>query len=271
MLKIGDFSRLARVSVKALRYYDEIGLLKPVSVDQFSGYRYYSAAQLPRLNRILLLKELGLSLEEVALLAAEELPRDKITSLLEGKRAELRQRLDEDRGRLVQLDQLMKAIIREGNMPAYDITLKKLEQQNIASVRGVVRNYSDQSGLYGELFGYIGRFPGKMAGPPLTFYHDPEYKEQDVDIEVAVPLRSDVPPSGRVKISRLPACEAACTIHKGPFDNVGEAYRALMAWIETNKYQVAGPAREVYFQGPGPGIDPASYVTEVQIPVEKSK
>ncbi|MBN1862314.1 MAG: MerR family transcriptional regulator, partial [Dehalococcoidales bacterium] len=93
MLKIGDFSRLSRVTVKALRYYDEIGLLKPVSVDRFTGYRYYSAEQLPRLNRIIVLKNLGLSLEEVSQLLNDDLTAEHIRQLLHVKQAEIRQRL----------------------------------------------------------------------------------------------------------------------------------------------------------------------------------
>lgn len=98
MLKIGDFSRLSRVTVKALRYYDEIGLLKPVKVDRFSGYRYYSVDQLPRLNRIVVLKNLGLSLEEVSQLVNNDLPAEHIRQLLQVKQAEIRQRLQDEQG-----------------------------------------------------------------------------------------------------------------------------------------------------------------------------
>ncbi|MEW6143010.1 MAG: MerR family transcriptional regulator [Chloroflexota bacterium] len=272
MLKIGDFSRLSRVSVKALRYYDEIGLLKPVSVDQFSGYRYYSAEQLPRLNRILVLKELGLSLEEVAVLAAEDLPQARITELLQAKQTELRQRLNEDHSRLAQLEQLLNAIAKEGTMPAYDITLKKLDAQKVACVRAIIPTYSDIPKLFDELFGQIGRFQSKFAGAPVALYHDLEFKERDADVEIAMPIRGDITVTGRLKMHELPAvASAACTIHKGSFDQVGDAYKALMSWIEANRYQMAGPAREVYLQGPGPGVDPSSYVTEIQLPVEKAK
>jgi len=272
MLKIGDFSRLSRVSVKALRYYDEIGLLKPVSVDQFSGYRYYSAEQLPRLNRILILKEMGLSLEEVAVLAAEDMPQSKITELLKAKQAELSQRLNDDRSRLAQLEQLLDTITKEGTMPAYSVTIKKLEAQKVASVRSIIPTYSDVTKLFGELFSQIGRFQSNFAGAPVGIYHDTEFKERDTDVEIAMPIRGDITVTGRLKVRELPAiASAACTIHKGSFDQVGDAYKALMSWIEANRYQMAGPAREVYLQGPGPGVDPSSYVTEIQLPVEKAK
>jgi len=95
VFKIGDFSRLSLVSVKALRYYDELGLLKPARVDEFTGYRYYSASQLTRLNRILAMKDMGLSLEQIALLLDKELTPDQIRGMLRLKQVELRQQLEE--------------------------------------------------------------------------------------------------------------------------------------------------------------------------------
>lgn len=185
VLKIGDFSRLTFVSVKTLRYYDELGLLRPVRVDEFTGYRYYSADQLPRLNRILALKDLGLSLEEV----------------------------------------------------------KKL----------------------GQLMGRV-----RFLGPPMGIYHDPEFREQDVNVEVAIPIEGDVPGGGPVKARVLEAADAACLVHKGSYETIGEAYNAAMAWLEPNGYRIAGPVREVYLNGPGDTQDPAQYVTEIQAPVEKA-
>ncbi len=100
MFKIGDFSKLSQVSVKALRYYDELGLLKPVEVDRFTGYRYYSADQLPRLNRILALKDLGLTLDEIGALLDDELPAAQIRGMLRLKQVEARERVEEERARL---------------------------------------------------------------------------------------------------------------------------------------------------------------------------
>ncbi|MCK4450116.1 MAG: MerR family transcriptional regulator, partial [Anaerolineae bacterium] len=100
MFKIGDFSRISQVSVKTLRYYDEIGLLKPAHVDRFIGYRYYSVDQLGRLHRILALKGLGLSLEQVTRLLDDHLTSEQIRGMLRMKRAEMQQRVEEERERL---------------------------------------------------------------------------------------------------------------------------------------------------------------------------
>jgi effector-binding domain-containing protein len=270
MLKIGDFSRLSRVSVKALRYYDEIGLLKPVEVDRFTGYRYYSAEQLPRLNRIAALKDLGLSLVEVSQLLDEDLPADRIAAILRGKQAELERQLQDSQRQLARLEEWLKTVEKEVKMPAYEVVIKKVDRQTVVSVRGVIPTYGDVGQLFGEVFGYLGSQGINPIGPPLAIYHDGEYREKDVDVEVAVPVAGKVPGNKRVKSNELPAVtQMACVIHRGGYDSISQAYNAVMAWIDKNGYRITDHDREVYLQGPGQG-EPASYVTEVQLPVEKA-
>ena len=271
MLKIGDFPKLSRVSVKALRYYDEIGLLRPASVDRFTGYRYYSVNQLPRLNRVVVLKNLGLSLDEVAQLLTDNLSADQIRRLLRVKQAEIQQRVCEEQERLLRVEEWLRRIEMEDMMPAYEVVIKKANPQMVASVRDVIPTYGDIGQLYGEIFSHIGKHGITPMGPPMAIYHDAEYRERDVDVEAAVPVGGSVPDAGRVSLRELPAVEQmACAVHVGGFDGIDQAYKALMTWIEANGYNITGPSREVYLQGPGPGTDPASYVTEVQIPVEKT-
>jgi DNA-binding transcriptional MerR regulator len=157
MFKIGDFSRLSRISVKALRFYDEIGLLKPVQVDQFTSYRYYSADQLPRLNYILALKDTGLSLEEIATLINNSLNPAQMRDIFILKQAELHQRLNEEQKRLEQVEKLLKQIEREGIMPDYKVVVKKIEPQLIASMRGILPAYGEVGQVYGEIFKHLGR------------------------------------------------------------------------------------------------------------------
>src|SRR5512143_322161 len=116
MFKIGDFSKLSQVSVKALRYYDELGLLKPVEVDRFTGYRYYSADQLPRLHRILALKDLGLSLEQIAQLLDDDLPAAQLRGMLRLKQVELRAQMQEEQARLARVAARLNQIEQEGKM-----------------------------------------------------------------------------------------------------------------------------------------------------------
>ena len=272
MFKIGDFSRLSFVTVKTLHYYDEIGLLKPVKVDQFTGYRYYSADQLSRLNYILSLKDLGLSLEEIATLINDNLKPVQMRDIFILKKAELQQRVADEQRRLDQVEKLLKRIEKEGTMPDYQITIKKLEPILVASIRDTIPTYGDCGPLFGEVYKYLAKkFVLKPAAQAMMLCHDGEYKERDVDVEIAVPLNKEIKGSERVKVYKLPAVEqAACTIHKGAYSTVNEAYSAIMAWCEANGYEPVSPDREIYFTNPNDQKDPSKNITEIQFPVKKA-
>ena len=125
MIRIGDFSKLSRVSIKTLRYYDEMGLLKPVEVDRFTGYRYYDFHQLPRLYRILALKELGFSLEEISRFLEENLSTEELRGMLKLRQAEIRQRVKEETLRLEQVEHWLRQTQQENFMSKYDVVLKE--------------------------------------------------------------------------------------------------------------------------------------------------
>ena len=156
-------------------------------------------------------------------------------------------------------------------MSTQEVALKKIPAQAVASVRDVIPTLSDIGQLFGEVFAYLGRHRISPAGPPLGIYHDQEFCEQDADVEVAVPVAGSVPEGERMKMRELPAVEEmACIIHQGSYETVGGTYGKLMAWIEANGYRMAGPVREVYVRGPESGGDSSTYVTEIQLPVEKA-
>jgi DNA-binding transcriptional MerR regulator len=271
MIRIGDFSKLSRISVKTLRFYDEMDLLKPVEVDRFSGYRYYEYGQLARLNRILALKDLGFSLEEIRKLLEDDLSADQLRGMLKLREAESRQRVQEEAERLMRIEARLRQIEQEDVMSKYDVVIKKIEPFKVASVRDVVPTPPEQGRLWRELEGYLAMHRVHGMGPCLSLYHDDEYKERDWDIEVCEPLAEDVPDGKRVVVRELPLVETmACTIHTGPFVTINEAYDAIMRWVNVNGYQVTGPIREVYLKEAkhGSQTDPAT-VTEIQVPVEK--
>jgi effector-binding domain-containing protein len=267
MLKIGEFSRLSRVSVKALRHYDEIGLLRPVRVDPSTGYRFYSHDQLPRLNRILALRELGFTLEQVGKLLEEGITADQLRGMLRLRRAELVQELDEGRERLARVEARLAQIEQEGRMPEYEVVVKKVEPQLVASVRDRLSSYKDIGRLFGELYAYLG--PLGAAGLGGSLWHDGEFKESDVDGEAISFLSRPVPEGGRVRVYELPGTTVASLVHRGPVSSIDQAYAALMTWIESNGYRLAGPDRELYLKGGADPNDP-SYVTEIQQPVVKA-
>src|SRR5215510_12388342 len=104
MFRIGEFSKLSRVSVRMLRYYDQLGLLQPSHTDPFTNYRYYSADQLLRLNRILALRDLGFSLDQIANMLDEELSQEQLKGMLRLKRAEIEQQIETEQLRMARLE-----------------------------------------------------------------------------------------------------------------------------------------------------------------------
>ena len=280
MYKIGDFSRLSRVSVKTLRYYDEVGLLKPVKVDRFTGYRYYQVEQLPRLYHILALRDLDFSLEQIARLldpvpsggvetGPETGQRHVLLAMLEQKRGEIEQRMQADQDRLRRLEARLRQIEQEDQMPTYDIVIKRVAPVRVVSVRDIIPSYPEQGHLWSELYAGLQTQTAAFNGPCLTVYHS---DEPEIDAEVCQPIGGPVQVHGRVQMHELPAVESmAATTHHGPFVTIGQAYDALLKWIQASGYRISGPCREIYLKPPaqaGSQTDPET-ITEVQFPVER--
>ena len=278
MIKIGEFSKLVQVPVPTLRYYDQVGLLKPVEVDRFTGYRYYSASQLPRLHRILALKGLGFSLEQIGVVLAEGLTPEQMRGMLRLRHAQISQQLVDMQSQLVEVEVRLQQIEREEQISTYDVILKHVEPLLVALVRAILPNHSAVGSLFGEVYEALRPYAGEALGPnpeeggqTLVLCYDTEFKERDVDGAAAFMLRCRVPESGRMRIHELPAATMAATVHHGSYNTIGEAHEAILKWIEANGYRIVGPDREInlYHTMPIRQDDP-SYVTEIQYPVEKA-
>ncbi|MFS8118487.1 MAG: MerR family transcriptional regulator [Microcoleus sp.] len=269
MLKIGDFSKLSQVSIKALRLYDQLGLLKPTQVDDSNGYRYYSTSQLPRLNRIIAFKDLGFSLEQIMQLLDDKISPIEIRGMLLLKQAELQQHIDGETARLARVEARLRQIEQEDNMPNYEVVVKKIQPITVASIREILPDYAAVGKLFNELTDYLYQHEVKSGNYCGAIWHDAEYKESDVDGEAIEFVDQPLPGNERIKVYQLPGWEqAACAVHHGSYNTIIESYNYLLSWIETNGYRIVGPNREIYIQG-GPEPDNESYVTENQFPVEK--
>jgi DNA-binding transcriptional MerR regulator len=270
VIRIGDFSSLTRLSVKTLRYYDETGLLRPVRVDPSTGYRYYSASQLPRLYRILALKDLGFALDQIAQILDGGVSAEELRGMLRLRQAEQAARVQQETDRLARLQSTLRLIEKENSM-GNDVVMKTVESQWIASIREVLPNYPAIGRLYGELFQQLGGLPCGNGGVTVALWHDKEYKETDVDGEAGVFLPKPIEAGGRVQVYELPSCQVASVIHAGAWERMDEAYNALAAWIGENGYTPCGAARELYLKmSMHPTAEDESSVTEVQIPVTKN-
>lgn len=273
MFKIGDFSRVSLVTVKALRYYDELGLLKPARVDAFTGYRYYSASQLTRLNRILALKDMGLSLEQIAHLLDQEPTPDQIRGMLRLKQVELHQQLVEGQARLARIEAWLHAFEQEDTMPAYAVVLKKVAPLRVAQIRGVAPSMEQigptLDGLFDQVMDSISQQGATYGAPPTTLYYDAEMRENDISVGACMPFEGAFNEREAAKVSELPGVETmASVIHHGSFSTLKQAYHALFQWIEATGYQISGPIRELNLAYERGG-DQSKFVTEIQVPVEK--
>lgn len=271
MFRIGEFSKLSQVPVKTLRYYDEIGLVRPAFVDTATGYRYYTAEQLPRLNTVLALKDLGFKLEQIHEFVDDHLSAEQMEGMLRLRRAEIRANLQDEEARLARVEHRLRLITQEGQMPKHEVVVKKAGPLRVAAVRGVVENYQSVGPLFGEIMAALGKHAVAPAGPPMALYYDEEYKEKEVDVEAAIPVGGgEIPTSGRVRLRELEAYDNVASLtRQGPYDDFTPAYQELMSWIQANGFRIIGPNREIYLSGPESGSPPEAYITEIQFPVAK--
>ena len=276
MLKIGDFSRAAHVTVKALRHYGRIGLLRPAWVDRFSGYRYYSFDQLPRLNRILALKELGFTLEQIAGLLDRDLGTDELRSILNQKRVEVEERLLAEQTRLIQVETRLQQIERPGGLSEYIVAIKNVPELPVVSVRHVIADarqanrWLDQT--YRALLEDLRKVGLRPTGQWVNITHNPEYTEHHIDLQVAV-IVDLAAYTGRSSIGKLveflPAApQMACVVHTGALQRLPATNAALYAWAQANGYRQTAPVREVCHADPTNGKAGCELI-ELQMPVEK--
>lgn len=279
MFKIGDFSRLTRVSVKTLHYYDEIGLFKPLVVDRFTGYRYYSFEQLPRLNRILALKDIGFSLEQIGRILDADLSADQLQAMLELRQAELAQQVADAGEKLSRVKVQLQQIEQEGKMAEIQVIIKPVGAVTVAGAREVVSQPAmmrERCGaLHDEVVAYMKRHNLKCISPNLALYYDSGDNGIDVEMAYTVETPQTMPPAeGSASVHIMPAVQAmASAVYHGSYDAfeaVSQVYAAVGKWIETNGYRINGASREIYVQTPDWSTQDRIGVMEIQFPVEKA-
>jgi len=266
MFAIGEFARLAQVSIKTLRHYDETGLLKPARVDPDSGYRFYRAAQLPRLNRILVLKELGFSLSQISELLQENVSAAEMQGMFRLRRAEQQSRIQMENSRMALIEQMIQEIAREGT--PLEVVIKDSTPKWIVSVRDRLESYPEIGRLYPEVFAQLG--PKAAPGTPVAIWHCSPGGEGVIEGEAGILLDAPAKVEGRVQCYQLPAVLCATYVHHGSFQEFRGVYDRLTRWMEQTGWGPSGPCREIYLSIGNPvRQDDPSYVTEIQFPVTK--
>ena len=285
MFRIGEFSRIGCVTIDTLRHYDTLGLLKPAKVDPFTGYRYYTARQLQSLNRIVALKEVGFSLEEIARILRDNLTADELRGMLKGQLALAESAIETAQLRQERIRARLKSLTLEENMstrfslPQYEVTLKSVEALTVAAIRETVATIEQMPQRCGELFNIIADWMaanGLPIGAPLTIYHNESYTQENIDTECAfiIPgaeIDQVARPASPIIVRQMEGIsQAATTIAADDFyQKVGgltPAYNALGHWIEEHGYRIIGAPRELYYGSPEKG----DFTAEIQFPVEKA-
>lgn len=265
LVPIGQFSKMTRLSVKALRLYDEIDLLRPAHVDPSSGYRYYDLGQAVSAEKIRVLRSVDMPLDEIRVIVEADEP-DVARKQLIAHRERLADRLATQVRTLEYLETLIE---REGEIVTYEIEIAEVAPQLVAAttVHTSLKRIGQDIGIgFGTLMQGMARERLAPAGAPFVIYTTVIDEESGGDIELGVPVARELPAGGDVYSRELEGGPMATAVHLGPYEGIGSAYHALTMWISEHGHEIAGPPREIYLNDPQV-IAPAELLTRVEFPI----
>ena len=282
MFRIGEFSHIAQVSGRLLRYYDEIGLLSPQYTDAQTGYRYYSAEQLPRLNRILVLKELGLGLDQIARLLDQDTSSEEIRGMLLLRKAQISQAMQDDLAQLQLVEARLDQIDAFGQSPVLDVVVKAVPPQRYLALHEVFPDVAAVRRLVIQMTTLAPqKMPSSSLGHIAFVIHSRMFDPDALDFEVGYLLTGSPGHTGKVSatvqlceeriltVRDLPAVETMATlVHAGSINHIHRSYGLLGTWVEQQRWRILGQGRQVFLQLPQPDHDDA--VIELQLPVSKT-
>jgi DNA-binding transcriptional MerR regulator len=272
MLTIGDFAQLGQVSPRMLRHYDQLGILRPERVDPTTGYRSYGTAQLARLHKLLALRDLGFTLEQIGELLRVEPPVEELRGMLKLRHAEIEQRLDEERSRLGRAEAHLRALEEPDMQLGQRVVIKKTEPLRVAQAVGIAPALGP-AGVAPVMLRLIPLVLDRLAAlgvaAGMLVVCIPRTESDDhVEVRGGFDIgRQSAPDTDDVRIVDLPQVEVASVIHQGSIQNVGPVFPAFVRWIEAAGYRLAGGSRELYHD-----YDPANAdagITELQLPITR--
>jgi DNA-binding transcriptional MerR regulator len=277
MFRIGEFSKISQTPASQLRYYDEIGLLKPAKIDKWTGYRFYSAQQLPDLNRILALKELGMSLEQIRRMIDSDVSSEEIRGMLSLKKSQVEQTLMDEVNRLRHIEARLAQIENGDGLADYDIVVKSVPEQPFLSFRTDYNHFGQAFETMVEMHKALpGAIDRKQLGYFTALMHTDTYGTDPIDLEMGfvMPEMKELTVSmengGQMTSSILPSVDAMVTAVRVGMPDESYACRGVLAgWMESNGYEISGVGREVFIVPPTPGRE-AETVMEIQYPIRLS-
>ena len=271
MIKIGDFSKLSRISVRMLRHYNEIGLLIPESIDEFTGYRYYSVAQLPLANRISALKDMGFSLAAITGILNEYDNPEALKKFLMLKYAEIREQAENVSRQMLLLETSIKRLGKDECVMNYNVLLKEMPQRYVASLRKVIPSYQDEGILWQQLVKESSPLNMQTSHPKcaIAIFHDEGYKENDVDVEIQAQVEGSYNDTENIVFKTVKPVMVASATYKGSYEQIGAVNEAVANWVKDNNYDFDGAMFNIYHVSPAMDENPDNWVTEVCYPVKK--
>jgi DNA-binding transcriptional MerR regulator/effector-binding domain-containing protein len=252
--RIGDFSRIARVSSRLLRFYDEIGLLKPVHADPNTGYRFYSAKQLAELNRIIVLKDLGFSLEEIGPVLKNQLNAAELRGMLLMRRHDAERALASEAQKLRQIEMRIAQIETEGQLTD-DVLVRVEPARRLLSLRRVVSSFGEARGLITLLKDQVRAiYRQGHAGQLVAVAHSQDFEADHIDVELGITLDAneapDMPVDSLLSIRELPEARMAICVRVGLPEDAHLVTAKIGRFVEVNGDMLEGPSREVFLQPP---------------------
>ena len=270
MFKIGEFSMLTQVSIRMLRYYDETGLLKPAQIDEFSGYRLYSTEQIPILNKIVFLRDMGFNVSEITM-SLSNWDNSFIINQLQNKRLEINNTIQAEQDKLTKIQLALKDIQQEKISIHYNVSIKNIPSYRVLSLRRIIPDYYAEGQLWVEMSTFADKNNIPISTNTFSIYHDMEYKENNVDVEICAPVSvMGENKNGFVYRNTAPVPIMACTMVYGEFKNIAKAYLSFANWLQQhNQYRMTGESRQIVHRGPWNESNTDKYLTELQTPLEK--
>ena len=267
LYRIGDFSKMSKTTIKALRYYDEIGLLKPDKTDRFTGYRLYTTDQLFKLHKIQSYRQIGLSIEEVKMLLSGK----NTEQIFNKRKEEIVSEINNAKDQLARLEFLLQRKQEEIFMN-YSATIKEVPKCLVYSVEFTAPDYDS----FFETIPAIGarlteKYPDlKCTVPEYCFirYLDGEYKDKDMRVELCEAIDNQKPDFDDVVFKYIDAAKVVSVMHKGPYSKLRDAYAFAIKWVDENGYVIADAPRESYIDGIWNKESEEEWLTEIQIPIE---
>ncbi len=271
MLKIGDFSKLSRISIRMLRHYDEIGLLIPSHIDDFTNYRYYSEDQLAVAGRITALKDMGFRLSAMKEILKNYDDPKALSDFLVVKQAEIQAEASEIQQRLLLLDSAIKRLGKDDMAMNYNVVLKTIPERYVASVRDVIPAYDQEGLLWNTMMSETAPLQMKPEDNclSLAMFHDEGYKESDVDVEIQISVKGEYEDTEHVVFKTVSEIEVASTTYKGSYEQLTTVNQQVASWVRDNGYEFNGAMFCIYHVSPAQTQNPDELVTEVCYPIKK--